>query len=1070
MLKLLTRSNETRCNVTAGRLLKKLCLTITVFFCCSSIFGQGVITGKVTNEAGDSVLANINVQVKGKSTATQTSANGEFSISALPSDVLVFSSASYTTQEVAVGDRTTLVISLQGSVQSLERVIVIGYGSQRRKDLTGAVSSISSQLIEKVPVTTLDQAIQGRSSGVQVTSNDGAPGSGIQIQIRGIGSFGDNNPLFVVDGYPVTGGISNLNPSDIASMDILKDASATAIYGNRAANGVVIITTKRGRRDGVQVSFDALAQIQARPNTHKVLNAQDFAVLAAERSGPDAFGLPASWANPSSLRNIDWQDEVYQTGLRQNYNIAVRGGNEKVQSTFSLGYVDQKGIVSESFYKRLNATLGIDYTVNQWLKSSTNVKYSRADSKTAFGTGGQDAGFGVGTLTKLVPTLTGGNPLTDEIQDASGNYGFYPKDNQYLNYSDNIVAFIETQDQKNVTNYLLGNTSLEATLLPGLRIKTNLGLNTSEYAGYYFTPSHNRSQAPMLSFYSQSANNSFDWLWENTVAYTKNFRDHNIDFVGGVSAQETTVKSIGGQGNGSVSNELRDLAAVTNITNLYGNQVVTSLTSQFARLNYRYKDRYIVTATVRHDGSSRFADGNRYGTFPSVSVAWRLKDENFLKDNAVVSDLKIRGGIGEVGNQSIAPFQYLGQYGSGGPQTSYSNTGYPFNKVYQEGIVLNVLPNPDLKWEVSRQTNIGLDAAFLNNKLTFSADYYVKESRDFLLSVPIPAQTGFTSAARNVGSIRNQGIELSLEYRESSKDFSYGLGVNFTTVKNKLLSLAPGQDVIFNLVDLGFPNTGSGIWSTFSQSRVGGSVGEFYGFQSGGIFQTQAEIDALNAKAQAIYGSNTTYQGSTVQPGDRKFVDINGDDRLTDDDRIALGSPIPKFFTALNADASYKNFDFNMFWYASVGNKIFNYVQRTLETFGATQGGIGIQNVSQEYYDNRWTATNPSNRFARAVKNDPNGNTRPSSVYVEDGSYLRLKSLQIGYTIPGKVLNNAFSRLRVYVSGQNLITITGYSGLDPEIGNASSPSTGGRSVTASGIDIGTYPNSRFFTFGLNATF
>ncbi|MEX8547138.1 MAG: SusC/RagA family TonB-linked outer membrane protein [Mucilaginibacter sp.] len=1063
---------------------KKLSLgfLFAIFTFYSSYAQDRQITGKVTAGDDGSNLPGVSVQVKGTTTGTVTAANGTYAVSAPANATLVFSFIGYTRQEIAVANRSVINIRLPLDNTTLKEVNVVsvGYGTQRRKDLTGSVSSVTAEQIAKTPVTTLDQAIQGRSAGVQVTNNDGAPGGGVQIQIRGIGSFGTNEPLYVIDGYPVTTGLGSINQNDIASIDILKDASATAIYGNRAANGVVIITTKRGRKDGVDVSIDALTSVQSQPKMYNVLTAQQFATLAVQRSAAnlDNFQAQPEWSNPASLRNIDWQKALYKTGLKQNYNFAIRGGNEKVQAAFSAGILDQKGIVLGSDFKRYNAGLNVDYTALKWLRSSTSLKYTRSDSKISFGTGGQNAGLGIGSLTKLIPTITG-NKLTDQVKDANGNYGFYNPTNQFISYLANPVYAVETQDQKNPTNYFLGTTSLEATIFDGLKIKTNLGVNTNDYSGYYFTPSDTRTvdqygQAgtSVLSYFSQNANNTFDVLWENTLSYSKTFGAHSIDFVGGVSEQKNTFRRIGVSGNGSVSDALRTVQGITTATNLFGDETNTALASQFARLNYKFMDKYLITGTVRRDGSSRFAPGHQYGVFPSGSVAWRVKNESFLKDVQSVYDLKIRASYGSVGNQlGINPFQYLSQYTSGGAQASADNVGYPFNKIYQPGLVLAALPNPNLKWETSRQTDIGFDLGLLGGNLNVTVDYYRKDSRDFLLQIPVPAQTGFTTAARNVGSVRNSGLEFNVEYRESKAPFKYGIGLNLTTVNNKLLTLADGLDAVYNFSNLGLPNVGGNTWTVFSQSKVGGPIGAFYGFKSAGIFQNQAQIDALNAGTVAKNGANTFYQSSATQPGDRKFVDVDGDGRITDADRVQLGSPIPKFFTGLNLDASYKQFDFNAFFYASVGNKIFNYAERTLETFGATQGGIGIENISQQYLANAWTPSNPSNRYARITKADDNGNTRPSDVYVEDGSFLKLKNLQIGYTLPVALAKSiALSRIRLYVSAQNLFVITKYTGLDPEIGQVADPGNGARSVTTSGIDVGTYPSSRFYTLGLNVTF
>ncbi|MEP6627598.1 MAG: TonB-dependent receptor, partial [Ginsengibacter sp.] len=442
-----------------------------------------------------------------------------------------------------------------------------------------------------------------------------------------------------------------------------------------------------------------------------------------------------------------------------------------------------------------------------------------------------------------------------------------------------------------------------------------------------------------------------------------------------------------------------------------------------------------------------------------------------LKSVDFLSDLKIRASYGEIGNQTNAgTFQYLGQYTSGPAATTGGNNGYPFNKVYQPGLVLNSLPNPNLKWETSDQTDIGIDAAFLKGALTLTVDYYKKRSRDFLLNIPVPPQTGFTSAYRNVGSIDNTGIELALNYNHTTANqFTYAIGVNFSTVNNKLLSLATGQTYINNLGNLGFSSTGANNWVNYSRSTIGGPVGEFYGFTAAGIFQSQKEIDDLNAIAAAKYGVGIQYQPKAVV-GDRKFADINNDGRISDADQSALGSPIPKFFGGLNLDASFKGFDFNAFFYGVSGNKIFNYQERTLESFVSSTGSVGIENIGTKYFDNAWTPTNQSNRYAVITANDFNANTRPSNLYVEDGSYLRLRSLTIGYTLPGNLAGKiTASKIRVYISGQNLFTLTKYSGLDPEIGTPVDVN-GNRLPTAAGIDVGTYPSSKFYTFGLNVTF
>ena len=1024
------------------------------------------ISGVVTS--ADGPVPGATVLIKGTTTGVVTDPKGTFKLAVPPNAVLVISIVGYDSQELVIGTANNYEIKMITSVSTLNDVVVVGYGTSKRKDLTGSVSSVTAEQVAKVPVTALDQALQGRSSGVQVTNNDGAPGSGVTVLIRGIGSLGSNDPLYVVDGYPITGGLNNINPNDIATMDILKDASATAIYGVRASNGVVIITTKKGRKDGVDVAIDAYSSVQTEPKKYDVLTAEQWATLANKTPGFDR--LP-EWANPAALQNINWQDEVYRTGVRQNYNLAVRGGSEKVQSAFSAGYFDQKGVVTGSYFKRINLGLNVDYSATKWLKSSSTAKYSRQNANNPFGTGA------LATLSELIPTI-GGNKLTNLAKDGNGNYGFYDPQNTYVKSWNNPLYTIESQDAKNLTNYFLGTTSLEATLIEGLKIKTNLGINTTDYSGYFFTPSDTRSldqygiaSPNILNTYSQSANNTFEWLWENTISYTKTFDKHAIDFVGGISQQDNTFRRIGGNGNNLLSDAMRDLANVKNLV-AYGDQQTYTLASQFARLNYKFMDRYIFTATVRRDGSSKFYEGNQYGVFPSGSVAWRAKEESFLKDVKAISDLKFRASYGEVGNQAgIGPFQYLARYSSGGPATSPTNVGYPLGGSYQTGLAYINLDNKNLTWETSKQTDIGVDAAFLNGDLNLTVDYYRKDSKDFLLEIPSSSQSGVKRSAQNAGSIRNQGFEIALNYKHTVSDFTYGLGLNITTIKNQLLSITQTKRFIGNLVLLTTPANG---WTEFSQTNLGQGVGEFYGYESLGIFQTQAEIDALNANAPDGH-----YQGNDAQktqPGDRKFRDLNGDGQITADDRTSLGSPIPKFYGGFNLDLSYKAFDFNAFFYGSYGNKIFNYQARNLESFQAP-GFVGIQNVSQEYAKNAWSTTNPSNRFARVNYNDDvSANNVASSIYVENGSYLRLRNVTLGYTLPSAVAQKlTLNRVRFYLAAQNLFTITKYSGLDPEIGQPTGTDPNNNnaakaSPTASGVDVGTYPSSRFFTFGFNVTF
>jgi TonB-dependent starch-binding outer membrane protein SusC len=1063
---------------------KHFLTVVTALFCLQLSFAQtSVVKGKVTS--GDNALAAVTVQVKGLKTATQTNLDGEFSVEASPTATLIFTAIGYTPLEVKVNNRMVVNVQLESSSKVLDQVVVIGYGTQKRKDVTGAISSVTAATIEKVPVTTVDQALQGRAAGVQITNNDATPGGNVSVLIRGIGSLASNGnaPLYVIDGYPTTGGINNINPNDIASMDVLKDASATAIYGIRAANGVVIITTKKGFKNKIQVSLDGFASVQSKPRQYDLLNAREFATLSNEVEAADLtntyHGLPI-WQTPDQLHNVDWQDAIYRNGLTQNYTIGIRGGSDKVQTAMSVGYYNQKGIIIGSFFKRYSLNLNLDYQPTKWLKSSTSVKYSYQDANTALGTGTN----GLLNIATNPPTMDGGSNLTTAIKDANGNYGFYNPLNNIVSGFGNQIRSVYTNQYQNLTNYILATTSLEINIFNGLKFKTNLGTNVNNFSSFYLQPQDNRAslQYPgsivTPATYTQRMNKTFEWLWENTLSYDKTFGLHTINFVGGISAQENTWTGMGGTGI-PPNTVTRDLSLVSNLvldqnipgTNTGNGQNVYTLASTFARITYQFADKYMLTGTIRRDGSSKFDEDHRYGVFPSAAVGWRIKNESFLKEATWLHDLKLRGSYGEVGNEApIGLFQYQSLYAGNYASSvngsvngvTLDNLGYPFNKIYQNGIAQIQPANPNLKWETDKQTDIGIDAGFLNGALTFTVDWFKRDSKDFLLNLRSPAQTGYNFITRNVGSMRNTGFEFAANYNgNTGKSFTYGIGLTFTTIKNELTSIASGTDFVTNFGGLNL--NGFQDWSEFTRSYVGRPVGEFFGLKSLGIFQSQAQIDALNAKAPGgIYRP-----GSTPAPGDRYFADITGDGLVNADDRTFIGNPQPKFFSGLNLDATYKAWDINLYFYASVGNKILNYVESNLESL-ARRGGVGSQNVSREYYENHWTPTNPSDRYARALGNGGDNSTLnnvPSSVWIEDGSFLKLKNVSIGYTFPTKLLNRfSISRIRAYVSSQNLFVITKYSGLDPEIGIQ------GGNATQNGVDAGTYPSSRYFTLGLNVTF
>lgn len=1064
-------------------LCKRLLVLMTLLCSTGILFAQQrQVTGKVVAaDNPDSSVADATVTIKGGHTSTVTGNDGSFSLMASPNSTLVISSIGFLTQEVPVGNRSSITVRLASNQQSIQQVVVIGYGTAKRKDLTGAIASVSADQIEKVPVTTFEQALQGRAPGVQVTQNDASPGGSTNVLIRGTGSLAinGNTPLYVVDGYPLeTGGMNNINPNDIQSLDVLKDASATAVYGMRAANGVVIVTTKRGRRSGAQLSADMYEGFQSRPKEYHVLNAQQFATLAdnvaAQSNGNyQTFG---PWKNPSALHSVDWQNALYRPGLTQSYNLAVRGGSDKLQAAGSIGYYNQKGIVQGSYFKRLTFAGNLDFTPQKWIKWSTSLKYSHQDQNVPFGYNGSN---NLLQLAQLPPTLDSGNLLTNQIVDGKGNYGFFNPIYTYVAKYSNPLFTINNNKYQNLNNWFLLSSSLEITIIDGLRIKTNAGITYLGNNNLFFQPEDDRlvnqygsvAGATQNATFTKSNYTNFDWLWENTLSYDKTFGRHTINFVAGVTAQKNQLDSMSGTGippNNTVQSLYQSTAVVFNTGPGQNGETITTLASEFGRLAYNYDERYFITGTLRRDGSSKFAPGNQYGVFPSGAVKWAIKNEKFMQDVAWLSDLSLRGSWGRVGNSAtIAPYQYAALFASGPSSPNVAPSyGYTFGtpKAFSPGIYPLQPANPNLQWETDEQTDIGLDAAFFNGHFRFTADWYQRNSKNFLLFIPTPAQTGYYNESENVGSMINRGLELGLGWNQQvRKDLTLGASVTLSTLFNKLTSINSGTTGLYNFGNPTLAVPAMLGWSQLTLSKVGGPVGAFYGYKALGIFQSQDQIAKLNQAAKAK--GQATYWQTGTQPGDRYYADINGDGTVNGSDETTLGSPIPKFFGGLNLDASWKNWDANVYFYGSYGNKIFDFAESNLETF-QNRSFVGVENVSVDYASHAYTTTNPSNIYPRITANDDAiGNSIASSAFVKDGSFLKLKNLTIGYTVPEKVIQWAsVSKVRFYASTQNLLTITGYKGLDPEIGFQ------GGNATQAGIDNGTYPSSRYFTVGLNVTF
>lgn len=1033
---------------------------LIVFLISVAGWSQKTISGTVTDPDG-MPLPSVNVLVEGTQHGVITDFDGNYTIDKVTeSDYLLFSFVGMESKRIAVGNQTTIDVVLQNSENSLKEIVLVAYGSSNRRDLTGAVSAVSSEELEKFPATSVDQALQGKTAGVQITQNSGRPGASVSVNIRGVGSFGNNDPLYVVDGFP-TQDISFLNPNDIENISVLKDASAAAIYGVRANAGVVIIQTKRGVRDKVSVSIDSWVGFQSKPDQIDVLNAEEFSNFALEVGQSQDKPVLDAWNNPENFRNVNWQDYAFDSGFRQGHNISIRGGGEKARAALSLGMIDEDGTVITSSYKRYNIGLNADFDLAEGLSAKADIKYAYSENYQNLAQGYYNF-YKVFTNIPYLDDRTG----TNLPYDGNGNYGAFP-DTGLLSTNNNVLANALQNDADNGTNNLLGNLAVNYKFLDGFKVTGKFGFRTENYAGWNFLPTYDRgtNDRNQRAVYSINQNTYNEYLAEGLLEYKKTFEDHRVEALLGTSAQKRKFKNVYVQSQGFVNNLIRDLAAADEVTNRSGTWGTATFASMFARVNYTFKDRYNVTATVRRDGvGDKFSENNLYGTFPSIAAGWNIDQEHFM-ENSIFDLLKLRGSWGETGNsQGIAPFQFLTYYTNGSTQ---DDSGYVFGGQPVSGLAPDILANPDLSWESQVQTNIGLDIELLDRRLYATVDYFDKSAKDFLINVTAPSQIGFDSKAVNGGNVVNRGVELLVGYRKKEGDFQWDVSANFTKINNEITSLTENQNYI--KFDSNFVPDFVDSWLGFTRSYVGGNVGTFYGYRTDGIFQSQAEIDALNANApDGVYQAST---GNTpIAPGDRRFKDLNGDNQVTPDDREVIGSPFPDFYGGVNFNASYKNFELGLAIYGSYGNDILNFVKVGLESAGGYGMTNTYTNVSKDFYENRWTPENPSNTYSRAVIEDVNQNNRVSDYFVEDGSFLRLRNIQLAYNFPKKIIEKiSLTNAKFYVSGQNIITITDYSGLDPEIGTVSDID-GNSGVQTRGIDFGAYPTTPTFTVGLNLNF
>ena len=974
------------------------------------------VSGKVTDSKGEPLVA-VSVIEKGTSNGVTTGVDGTFKITVTgASSILVFSYLGFEKQEVAVNDSPNITVVLEESVSNLNEVVVVGYGTQRKKDVTGSVASVTAKDIKSLPVTNAGDAIQGRASGVQVVSS-GVPGSNVTFRIRGIGTINNSDPLLVIDGVPTNVPLNTLSPDDIASIDILKDASAAAIYGSRGANGVVLITTKRGSANKSNLEFKAFTGVQTATGMVDLLNASQFAALHNEMMANNGQLQNPAFADPASLGvGTDWLGELFQSSPLQNYSLSYSGGTEKSSYYVSGGVTDQKGIVINTDYRRYTLQFNSDSKVFQWLKFGNNLTLNH-DIKT-------NGSYNIRNTMAALPTQA--------MYNNDGTYaGPVGQPSWYGDIANPIgQATINTSATKGYN--IVGNLYGEITLFKDLKFKTTGGVEALFWDNRNWAPKYNWQPIPQPNSYlSQQYNKSQTWLWDNFFTYDKTFADHHLTLIAGSSAQTNRYEFMNGSIQNFASDATQQLNNGTAQPTVGGSGSEWALLSFVGRANYDYQGKYLVTATLRRDGSSRFGANNRWGTFPSGSVAWRISEEDFFKNKvSFVNDLKLRVGYGVTGNQNIGNYSFA---------SVLQTVQYNFNGQPVTAIVPLAIPNPNVRWEEVEQANAGFDLSVMKNRLNLTVDAYVKNTNDMLVPMSVPISTGYSDIvvpSINAGKVQNKGVEFSVNSRNLTGAFEWNTNFNISYNKNKVVSL--NSDVPLY--------TGSiGLNQNLSIQNPGYPVSSFYGFATNGIFQNQAEVDDYAVQVPGSDPNNRT------SPGDVKFRDLNNDGKIDDGDRTFLGNPSPRFIFAMNNSFSFKGLDLSVFLQGVSGNDVFNANR-------IYQEGMAVAQNQTTAVLNRWTGEGTSYSMPRAVFNDPNKNTRVSDRFIEDGSYLRVKNVTLGYTLPKSLSRKAkMSVARIYLSGQNLLTMTNYSGFDPE-------------VSANGIDFNVYPVTRTISAGINLTF
>lgn len=1006
---------------------------------------QKTVSGQITSADDGLGLPGVNVLEKGTTNGVSTDIDGNYSISIGENAVLVFSYVGMASQEVAINGQSQISISMKSSTSELDEVVIVGYGTQKRKVSTAATTVVGGKDLVQTNSIDATSALQGQSSGVSITSTSGQPGAGMVVNIRGAGTTGNSTPLYIVDGVVVDNGIGYLDPSVIERIDVLKDAAAASIYGARAANGVVLVTTKKGHEGKMTVTLNSYTGFQEVYKKLDLLNGQEYAVIMNEARVNSGFTPLYTQEQVANMQSHDWQEDLFNdNAIKQNHSLFVNGGNQTATYSMGLSYYGQEGLIggqnNQSKYDRTTFTANTSFDIiKDHLKVGENFSYARTVSR-----GIADDGIYSNSIRGFLNT-----PPNYPTFDEDGNYA---SSDISADITNPVGLLYYTNFNENKINRSVGNIFLEANVFNGFTFRTSFGVDISDSNYRSFTPEYNLSSVSYnnISSVTQSANNNYSWIWDNTLQYKTTLAEkHNIDVLAGMSTRERVSEYMSATGQNLIFDDFEH-AYLSNATNqtqnvVSGGRTDYNMISYFGRLLYDYDNKYLFSATIRRDGSSEFGANNKYAVFPAFSAGWNVDSESFFPEDAFINALKVRGSWGQNGNDQFAR------------QFAYTSTISSYDKNYHFGTGNDELPlqvgsspdalaNPDLKWETSEQLNIGFDATLFRD-FTLTFDYYDKDTKDWLVQASVPEIAGAAGPYINGGDVNNKGFEIGLNYNAKlSDDWGLVVNANFSRNKNEVTRVATENGIIYGESNLLFQGL-----DEMNRVQEGHPIGYFYGLQTAGIFQNQDEIDAYSQDGNLIQPD--------AQPGDVKFVDLNGDGRINADDKTQIGDPNPEYYYGLNIQLNYKAFDFSIYTYGAGGFQ---------NAYGVRDNSRPFHNYTTDIFD-RWTTEGSSNSTPRVTYGTTaNGNyTKFSDLYVKDAGFFRIKTVTLGCDLAqlSQTISKGFTQLRIYGSVNNLFTFTKYPGLDPEVGFGNVNQSWAR-----GIDVGYYPQPRTYMIGLSANF